>query len=195
MVSEIQFDPMIVVFAKQPVAGKVKTRLAKKTGSDNALKVYNYLLNHTKDTVSDSGFDYVMHYDNLQKGSSLGERLSHAFDLYKNNCAVIFIGTDFPFITIELIIKAVDRLKLNDVVIGPSLDGGYYLIGLKEKRDLFEGIDWSTENVLEQTIAKVSNHKYYLLPEYYDIDTFNDLKKYVADYPESGLAVVAGQFL
>jgi glycosyltransferase A (GT-A) superfamily protein (DUF2064 family) len=91
---------------------------------------------------------------------------------------VVLIGCDLPDLTSALIAKAFDALQSNDVVIGPSCDGGYYLIGLnKSTPELFEEISWSTEKVLKQTLEKAERLllKVQLLDQLRDIDTLEDL--------------------
>mgnify|MGYP000025680380 FL=1 len=98
--------------------------------------------------------------------------------LFQNHQSVILIGCDLPDLTSALISNAFDALQSNDVVIGPSCDGGYYLIGLnKETPDLFKEISWSTEKVLNQTLEKAErlSLKVQLLDRLRDIDTLEDL--------------------
>jgi rSAM/selenodomain-associated transferase 1 len=105
--------------------------------------------------------------------------MSTAFEkLFKNHQSVVLIGCDLPDLTSALIAKAFDALQNNDLVIGPSCDGGYYLIGLnKSTPDLFEEISWSTEKVLKQTLERAERLllKVQLLDQLRDIDTLEDL--------------------
>lgn len=112
-----------------------------------------------------------------QRGDSFGERLTFAtLDLFRLGFAsVCLIDSDSPTVPPQAFVQAVDLLRQKEdaVVLGPSDDGGYYLIGLKKTHTfLFEGIDWSTERVLEQTIerARQANLAVHLLPAWYDVD-------------------------
>ncbi|MGR3218709.1 MAG: TIGR04282 family arsenosugar biosynthesis glycosyltransferase [Candidatus Anammoxibacter sp.] len=123
-----------------------------------------------------------------QSGSNLGEKISNAFNITYAMGAkkTIIIGSDTPALKKSLIHKAYDLLSTNDAVIGPTKDGGYYLLGLSHaintferyrKSSIFAGISWSTEHVFNQTVVKLkqSNLSYKTLPEYYDIDQIDDL--------------------
>jgi rSAM/selenodomain-associated transferase 1 len=97
---------------------------------------------------------------------------------------VIIIGTDIPDLSKEIIIDAFVKLNSYDIVIGPSKDGGYYLLGMKKMNSqLFEGIQFSTASVLKETMIKVKELKltYHLLPELMDIDTEEDLVSWLND--------------
>lgn len=165
----------LIIFARKPQLGKVKTRLAATAGEKTALAVYEKLLVHTRMVARETGIDtYVFlteptddhfwedFYCELQVGATLGDRMQQAFHflfLKKYNECVI-IGSDCPGLATEIIIAAFDDLQKNDVVIGPATDGGYYLLGIKEPRPaLFQNIDWSTEKVFSQTIQAIEKQK------------------------------------
>ena len=118
----------------------------------------------------------------VQSGQDLGERMNNAFEsALKEHERVIIIGSDCPAITNELIEMAFQRLEIADVVIGPSKDSGYYLLGMKERHSsIFQNVDWSTDKVLPQTIEHIKKLGllYNLLPELNDIDTLEDLKEF-----------------
>jgi glycosyltransferase A (GT-A) superfamily protein (DUF2064 family) len=98
---------------------------------------------------------------------------------------VIIIGTDAPDISMNIIQNAISVLDNYSAVIGPSSDGGYYLLGFKSKLiDLFSGIEWSTNSVLDNTIEKLNNLKvkYFMLDELTDIDTLEDLQYWLKYY-------------
>ncbi len=118
-----------------------------------------------------------------QSGENLGERMRNAFSegFDRGYTKIIIIGSDCPAVTQELINEALHKLDRHDAVIGPAADGGYYLIGLRRSApELFTGIDWSTEQVLKQTIERCTTlHLHYvLLPELRDIDRMEDLEFY-----------------
>jgi rSAM/selenodomain-associated transferase 1 len=119
-------------------------------------------------------------YDLLpQEGKSLGEKMANAFSTAFSLGAekVVIIGTDCIEISDEIISKAFEGLHRVDVVLGPAEDGGYYLLGLKESMpEIFRGIHWSTNLVLNQTLKKLKRKglKFRLLKTLKDIDTISD---------------------
>lgn len=181
--------------------GRVKTRLAERIGDKLALTIYEKLLKHTLSVCSHIEHCTVWYFISekklsdidpsncmLQKGKDLGERMANAFDEVFNQGynQVICIGSDLPDMNQELINVAFEHLDSNDLVIGQAKDGGYYLIGMNSlRRELFEGINWSTNEVLAQTLAKVESIevKVELLRELRDIDTLEDL----LNFPEYAL--------
>ena len=185
----------LIIFARNPVMGKVKTRLAEKLGEKKAYDIYIMLLGNiykkTKDlnyekylflsedfdeNLFDSGYKQV-----IQKGADLGEKMYNAIETALNEGMenVILIGTDIPDLDPKIFDEAFDKMSFDDIVIGPAKDGGYYLIGVKvPMKFLFENMKWSNENVLKNTIERIKREKksYYLLKELNDIDTEEDLK-------------------
>lgn len=189
---------VLLIFIKNPELGKVKTRLAKSIGEDNALKVYKDLLKKTitvaektdvrrqvwyssfidyEDGISTESFEKF-----LQSGSDLGKRMKYSFQqVFEGGVErAVIIGSDCPDLNERIVENAFNRLKENDLVIGPSEDGGYYLLGMNRFFEtLFDDIEWSTESVLETTIqkAKTRGLKVFQLPILNDIDNIEDLKK------------------
>ncbi len=187
--------PILIVFCKNPVKGKVKTRLAKKIGENQTLHIYNRLIKKTFSVVKklnqDKAIFYsdfipknapwanVFEYNNLQKGKSLGERMENAFiwAFESKFNPVVIIGTDLWSLEENDINNSFNKLNSNDVVIGPSCDGGYYLLGIKESQiNIFRNIPWSTNKVLKETLKKLKNKRVFLLKEKNDIDNWKDLK-------------------
>ncbi|MEP6700956.1 MAG: TIGR04282 family arsenosugar biosynthesis glycosyltransferase [Bacteroidota bacterium] len=188
---------VLIVFAKNPDAGKVKTRLAASIGNEAALFVYQNLLAHTVSITKELPVEkFVFYSENVilqdiwddkhfskqvQAGNDLGERMKNAFadTFQKGYNKSVIIGTDCPELNAGIIIKAFDYLDLYDVVIGPAEDGGYYLLGMKQLHSqVFENINWSTDAVFEETRMKCDTLKlnYALLPVLRDIDRVEDLK-------------------
>ncbi len=186
----------LIIFAKNPVLGKTKTRLAKTIGHENALKIYLHLLEHTaKETLKvpvtrhiyyasfiekDDIFPDGEFIKNIQKGGDLGERMYEAFkDLFGQWAEkVVIIGTDCPELTGDIMNDAFAKLDHTDAVIGPAEDGGYYLLGFKNlKKDFFINKQWSSENVLLDTILDFNklDLKYELLTPLNDVDYEKDL--------------------
>ena len=122
-----------------------------------------------------------------QRGEDLGERLEHAFtDLFTRGYAgALIIGSDLPTLPVEYVALAAAQLMAlaDPVVLGPARDGGYYLIGLRKAHpELFRGVAWSTASVLAETmsIARNAGLEFSLVPEWYDIDSVEDLRRATA---------------
>ncbi len=186
---------LLIVLAKNGELGKVKTRLAKSIGDQQALEVYNYLFNYTERVIqrlvncdvhvyfSDRILEenYRGYSKFVQTGNDLGERMCQAF---KNGFElgyerVLGIGTDLPDLTVEIINKAINALEDRDLVFGPATDGGYYLLGMKQCHScIFENKRWSTENLLQVTLDELREQKFtiHLLESLNDIDTYEDFK-------------------
>lgn len=191
---------MLLIFVKYPESGKVKTRLAKNIGSESAALLYRkmaesiiYDLSKLADYRKIIFFDPPERRNDVmrwlkfnglsfiaQEGNSLGEKMSnafsHAFSLGADKAVVI--GTDCPQITTQTIVKAFEKLETSEVVIGPSYDGGYYLLGLKSLiPEVFHGIDWSTNIVFDQTMKRLrqSGIESECLEMLRDVDTVEDL--------------------
>ncbi len=176
-------DRVLGLFAKVWDAGKVKTRLAKTLGPAAAAEIYLELLAlHLCEFGNFSGlrtiafspstgeakdrFEALLNQIkprqawNLvpQVESDLGTRMSkffqQQFDSRFDNARIVVIGSDAPRLTRDIVNRAFELLLSHDVVFGPSTDGGYYLVGLsKMAQQIFQGIDWSTEKVLRQSLA------------------------------------------
>lgn len=186
----------LLIFVKNPVEGKVKTRLAKTIGDHNALLIYRALLKHTQTIASEISVSRYLFYDekieisdnwlnnlytkNQQINGDLGKRMSAAFEhvFSKGVSKAIIIGSDCIELTTEIINNAFELLENNDVVIGPALDGGYYLLGMKTLHNcIFENKSWSTDLLLAETLEslKKENLSVQLVPKLSDIDTETDL--------------------
>ncbi len=189
----------LIIFVRNPILGKVKTRIAKDLGDDVALDVYKKLLSHTHSITRGLNIDlYVFYADfinnddlwnsptynkELQNGMDLGERMKNAFELLFTNgySRVAVIGSDCFELTQTIIEQALQSLNDYDAVIGPSLDGGYYLLGMnKFIPQVFANKDWSTETVFRDTILDLDylNHRCHLLQDLSDVDTAVDCKRY-----------------
>lgn len=199
----------LVVVAKAPSPGLVKTRLCPPLTPAEAATLYECLL---EDIVTKMwtcrGSEFWIAYapegeeyfkQNFserrlltQRGKDLGERLHHIFvDLFNIGYEEIIVAdSDSPTVPLSSIQLAYEQLRGEDydVVLGPSSDGGYYLIGLKRPAGgLFHSIPWSTEFVMEKTLERVSELglKAGLLPVAYDIDVEEDLRRLWKDFAAS----------
>lgn len=181
-------NPRVIVLARYPELGKVKSRLAATVGDERALEIYRSLLDKTIEMVRSSALEWEFHWSGnaksfadlpaglLQKDGDIGQRMWGAVE--GKSTPAIIIGTDCPDLTVDVLHQAVEKLKTKDVVFGPAHDGGYYLIGFNAPRPfLFENIAWSTSSVLKDSI-EICNREgltFGLLPELRDVDHEEDL--------------------
>lgn len=189
----------LAIFIKNPQLGKAKTRIAKDSSDEKALSIYSKLLSTTRTLcLKVNGKPYVFYSQfidekdlwtnppfqkKLQGGKNLGEKMSNGFQVLftEKYDKVLLIGSDCPYITEEIIEEAYAQLDNNDFVFGPTYDGGYYLIGMKEFRPIvFSDIEWSTEEVLSTSLTRASSIgcNYHLLPTLRDIDHLVDWEEY-----------------
>lgn len=193
----------LIVFAKEPKAGKVKTRLIPSLGIESATELYQELLTRTLNTAvktklsdiqlwisGDIEHQYFKQFKDKnyfnyfsQSGEDLGQRMFNAFDsALKTSPYAVLIGSDCPSLSICDLSAAMTSLrKGKDVVLGPAKDGGYYLIGLKKNiPELFANMSWGEESVLSETCARINrlNLDLELLQERNDIDRESDLESY-----------------
>ncbi|SEA24299.1 hypothetical protein SAMN05660420_01569 [Desulfuromusa kysingii] len=200
----------LLIFSKYPVLGKAKTRLIPALGAEGAAQLHRRLAEHTLKTARTTcaercNCNLTVHYTGarlkdfrswlgsdleykVQPDGDLGARMQAAFktsfDHHHNY--VIGLGTDVPGLTPELIQHAYTCLGDYDIVIGPALDGGYYLLGMKSPRpELFAHIDWGTDQVYRQTreICTRLELSVYELPHLSDIDLPEDLPLF-SDNPQ-----------
>ncbi len=186
--------PRLVVFARFPTPGAAKTRLIPSIGADGAAAVHRRLTERTlvvlmghdcavelhitgasqQDFLSWVGADAALIE---QPEGDLTVRLTAALD----PAPVIFFGADTPDLSRDQVAVAIGALATHDVVIGPAEDGGYYLIGMARPfPDLLNGIDWSTERVFDQTMAKaeMAGLSVAVLDTLYDCDRPEDLARW-----------------
>jgi len=193
----------IIIMAKNPFGTDVKTRLAKTMGIEVAQGIYARLLystltklltpvrtnitfvlslSSTKDTkVFKEAYPEIVVTNQCQ--GSIGTRMKDAFDRAFQEGAerALLIGTDLPGINWSILNQALDQINNQTIVIGPTFDGGYYLIGMASPGiDIFQDILWSSPKVLGQTIKKITEQGYQpvLLSELQDIDNEKDLKNW-----------------
>ena len=193
-----------MVFAKAPVAGEVKTRLATDIGAETAAGLYRAFVADLLLMLSHTGYPVQIHYWPPdagmemttwlgadyefipQSGGDLGERMASAFAsaFSKNAEQAILVGTDFPDLPSSIIHNAFNALSTHDAVIGPSSDGGYFLIGFTRHGFLpgaFQGIQWGAPNVFSETVKIFDQNRnaVHILPEWWDIDTYGDLIEFI----------------
>lgn len=186
----------LIIMTKNPELGKCKTRLAKTLGDKKALEIYIQLIDYTAKIAKKVDADKFIYsteiltdiqrwecpntYFSIQSQGDLGERMNNAIKnvLEQGYGKVIVLGSDCAEINAKDIDNAFLTLNNHDYVLGPALDGGYYLIGMKEvSPTLFKEMTWSTENVLLDTVSRIKarNSTFGLLESKSDIDFEEDL--------------------
>ena len=197
-------NDQLIIFLRKAVEGKVKTRLAVTIGEAEALSVYQWLVSHTLTVAGKTKADVRLYFDQIddelnipksfsrheQKGIDLGEKM---FDSFENNLPIdgskklIVIGSDCPEINEEIIEDAFLKLSDSDLVIGPAIDGGFYLLGLKKAHfELFKGIEWGSANVYQQLLSNAAslNLSILVLDQKRDIDNASDLRWFKDQYQQ-----------
>jgi uncharacterized protein len=188
------FAPRVVVMVKEPVAGKVKTRLARELGAVRAAAVYRSTasavlarvdrrgawrteLGVTPDSAIASNAWPKRFKRRAQGNGDLGRRMQRLMDSAPPG-PLIVIGTDVPAIKSTHIHDAIKALGSHDAVVGPSPDGGYWLVGLKRRPRIpraFAAVQWSSPQALKQTLANLSNLKVAHVASLDDVDEARDL--------------------
>jgi rSAM/selenodomain-associated transferase 1 len=196
----------LLIFAKQPVPGRVKTRLATALGSQEAARIYRRLGRTVVDQVREGLFHTVVYFDpptaeddvagwlgpegldfRPQAPGNLGDRLEAAFrEALGEAKSAVVVGTDAPSVDSDVVERAFHLLQEVDVVIGPAADGGYYLLGLNSPSpELFRGIPWSTDRVFSATLGRARTlglEVAVLVPEQ-DVDTLEDYLRVMKESP------------
>ena len=188
-----EFNNALIIFARKPVLGKVKTRLAATIGNAKALEIYKKLLDHTRAEATKANcevFVFLTETDEekfwegftcqLQNGENLGEKMEHAFNMILNKGykECIIVGSDCPGLNVEIIDSAFENLRLKEIIIGPAEDGGYYLLGIKKMySSLFRNKNWSTESVFLDTLLDIKKLglSYHTMPILNDVDEEKDI--------------------
>ena len=193
----------LIVFVKNPVPGAVKTRLQTRYTPDQVAALYTAFVRDVLELAESIDVDrWVIAFDPPdadpevralfgggvkalwkyvpQVRDDLGARMREALvqQLDAGASAAVLIGTDIPSLPAYHITRAFDLLRAKDVVLGPSIDGGYYLVGVsKPTPEIFEHVEWSTSSVLAQTIDRVQSagHTLGLVPPWFDVDTPDEL--------------------
>ncbi len=201
--SSNNFSDRLILFTRYPIPGLTKTRLIPELGKAGAAELqrrlteiifktaHNFSLCHRVDLELrfeggdknkihrwlESDVDFLR-----QPQGDLGNRMLFSFEeAFQQNCrSVVLIGSDSPEMTVDHLKQAFDTLKDHDLVLGPSKDGGYWLVGMKAPNDIFKGIEWGSKVVLDQTLrnAEAQGLEVGLLEPLNDIDTYDDLKEW-----------------
>lgn len=211
---------LLVIMTKEPVSGKVKTRLTPPLTQNEAANLYRcFLQDRFLEVDGLEAVDIAIAYAPItagkyflntcrekhtlfaQRGTNLGEKLSWIFKekLSEGYTAVSVTGCDFPDLPNRFVRASFDLLMSEqaDIVFGPSFDGGYYLVAMKKLHpEVFVDIPWSTEHVLSQSLERAAQLKLHveLLPPWNDLDRFEDLLGYYRKYKDfSGNEFRAGK--
>jgi len=185
----------LLIFIRNPQLGKVKTRLAKTLGDEEALRIYRILLEKTRSAAQACEAERYLFYSDfvdeqddwspafflkkIQHSGDLGSRMESAFHQAFESGAqkAIIIGSDCPELKGETLQQAFNLLDTADFVLGPVPDGGYYLLGMSTlDSSVFQNIEWSTETVRARTIEKIiaAGKSFALLTMLSDVDTEED---------------------
>jgi uncharacterized protein len=196
----------VIMFVKSAERGMVKSRLAASVGEDVALDLYKCFVSDLMEMLVQGGYPLKIFFyppearqeamrwlgdeQTLvpQKGDDLGGRMRNAFELVFSQGFdhTLLIGSDIPDLPKAVIDEAMGALGSYDAVVGPSRDGGYYLIAFTQDAFLpqvFSGINWGTPEVFEQTMGILwkANLTVHTLPVWRDIDTIDDLKAFFSN--------------
>jgi len=192
----------VLCFIKHPKSNNAKSRLAKEIGAQKAGALYSLMIEDVLDVLQKVKAETIIFYYQKkylpefekrfgadfkyieQKGNNLGRKLNNAFKYVKEKYKkILVVGSDVPAISEKIINSAFKSLNSYDCVIGPSYDGGYYLIGFRDKKytdKVFNRISWSTDKVFSQTrdILKNQKIKYAKVPKLTDIDNIESLRNF-----------------
>lgn len=203
---------LLIIFAKEPRPGQVKTRLCPPLSEEIAARLYKKFLEDILEEMArlpglslalaytpDTALDFFQALTPAgvsllpQAGADLGARLVNAFDrgFAAGFGTVLVRNSDSPDLPGEMVLAAAQALesKKADLVLGPNPDGGYFLVGLKAPRpELFQEMPWSTPGVLPETLARAARLSLtvQLLPSWQDIDNIADLRAFLQRRPLSG---------
>lgn len=201
---DINKKECILLFVKYPHCGLVKTRLAEKTNPRFAAELYKNFVADTLEILKNLSQDLRIFFEPpadeenfknwlgpsynyaSQRGDDLGQKMKNAFQhvFAEGFLKALVIGSDTPDLPKEYIDLAFKAMESHDAVIGPADDGGYYLLGFSKESflpEVFEDITWGSSDVCDQTVNIMERHsqKVFLLPQWFDVDTLEDLKMFV----------------
>jgi len=200
-------QPRVLTFCRYPEPGAVKTRLARSVGAARASALYSAFVADVLSSLAEAGAEAILCASPeqgayayrrwlgtsrqlvFQQGADLGQRMAAAFSWSFASGAdrALLVGTDVPQLPPWLVRQAWQRLDDADLVLGPAMDGGYYLIGFqRESFDpaFFRDICWSTRHVLQQTLSRTPRGlRPTRLPRLTDCDTLEDLRTVLGQAP------------
>jgi rSAM/selenodomain-associated transferase 1 len=197
---------LLCIMSRFPEEGRCKTRLIPAIGAGGAAFLQRRMSEHIIEVGRQTDCDVLLLIDGgtdveiqtwlggkvdflRQQGDGLGERMIHGFHtgFVKEYEKIILIGADCPSLTSSILQQGFRNLKDSDLVLGPSVDGGYYLVGMNQPHpEILSGIDWGTDQVLAQTMARACELQTSRLPVLSDVDSAEDLHKLPA-FLQTGL--------
>lgn len=202
------------IFAKEPVAGRVKTRLCPPLSPQQAASLYETSLCETLRAMAGGDFDLVLFHAGdsawfrksfpglrlvRQEGADLGERMAVALKVLQADYErAALIGSDSPDLPRSLVDEAFRSLGRADAVVAPAFDGGYVLVGERRHHpELFRAIPWSTSAVLQITRRRIAELgiNFRELPPWEDVDDLPSLQRLMRRSPNSETAALARQLL
>jgi rSAM/selenodomain-associated transferase 1 len=198
----------LVIMARYPAVGRVKTRLARSIGAGPACALYRAFLSDLEARFAGAATEVIWAFFPRdcdfaailrrparclpQEGTDLGERIYRCFQRlgHEGFDTVTLIGADCPHLRIDWLRQAEAQLEGADVVLGPSADGGYYLVAMRDAHDIFSGVRMSTPTALADTLRRVEQLglQAHLLPPTFDVDEVGDLERLRALLQEPGAA-------
>lgn len=206
-------DRYLVMFVRFPVRGQVKSRLARDLGEKAATDLYRCFVQDLSQKFSKEPYRlYIAFYPEEkereiremlghdfsyfpQMGEELGERMKLAFLRCFSEGArtIVLIGSDIPDLPAVIVDEAFRALDEYGTVIGPSVDGGYYLIGFREdalNEDVFAGLPWGEDSVFQETtnILRIAGASVHVLPVWRDIDNGEDIRALIKNSKDKGFA-------
>lgn len=213
----------LLVFARLPERGRVKSRLAEHLGEDRTLSLYEAMLHDALQSIGQPSEELEIEVlwaptpnasgealrrafgdlpVSMQSGADLSDRLSMAFSerfFFHRTQKIVAVGVDDPLLPRDLIDHAFGLLDSCEWVIGPATDGGYYLIGCRAgsfDTEVFLGIDWGTSGVLAATLDRIRDWRntVSLLPERSDLDVPQDLRQFAAIASQGAVAELLRQW-
>jgi rSAM/selenodomain-associated transferase 1 len=206
-------DRCLVMFVKFPDRGEVKSRLSRGLGEEIATDLYRCFIEDLLEKLAQGDYRFRMAFHPEgkeheiremfgggfstmpQEGKDLGERMKHAFIrcFSEGFCSVVVIGSDSPDLPARIIEKSFLALEDHDAVIGPSADGGYYLIGFTREAfhpDVFSGLAWGAETIYQETmdILHKAGALAHILPVWQDVDRPEDITILIKNSKKTGFA-------
>lgn len=190
---------------KAPIIGEVKSRLGEEIGNQHAVKIYTCFLMDMSETLNRLGEDFIIYYTPEQAldvlksiigedknyipqfGKNLGERLYSGLEKIKElgYSHGFALASDVPDLSLDYLKEAIESLKKHQLVIGPSFDGGYNLIGYDlafNSIDFYNGIKWGSNTVYKETIKRLDKIDKHVLPLWGDIDKMSDFRRKHLDH-------------
>ena len=199
----------IVLFAKAPRPGRVKTRLIPALSAEDSAALYEAFVRDMWQRLRGVAPDSCFLYSDrawppyvelagagraaLQRGGDLGAKLLHGFEELNAHGydRILIVGSDSPTLPADYLRRGLDLLASKDAVLGPTLDGGYYAVGCRvPKAEMFNQVTWSSPATLEHTERAFEGMGWSIerLPQWYDVDTVDDLRRLATDSDLHGYA-------